>query len=192
MSARTTTEEGHGVAHSLPNGAPAQGVDGDRMTAPVCSLSGGAALAPLTAWRRYADPSDGCGIPVARGRRLACPFSVDEDKLIDRDALWLIGSRHPSRVQAVSVSSSSGRGVYGCGPSLGLAFARRLRSISRNDRRVEVIVQAGAEDMLVHLGAVGRGNHGAAGNGNPEGARRRAEIDVEIFGLRGPVRCRTG
>jgi CubicO group peptidase (beta-lactamase class C family) len=48
------------------------------------SLLGGAALAPLTASR--ADPPDGCGIPVARddGWPVA---SVNENKLVDRDAL---------------------------------------------------------------------------------------------------------
>ena len=50
------------------------------------SLLGGAALPPLTALPVYADPPDGCGVPVARddGWTVA---SVNEDKLIDRGAL---------------------------------------------------------------------------------------------------------
>jgi CubicO group peptidase (beta-lactamase class C family) len=50
------------------------------------SLLGGAALAPLTALPVYADPPDGCSIPVTRddGWPVA---SVNDDKLVDRDAL---------------------------------------------------------------------------------------------------------
>ena len=56
------------------------------------SLLGGAALAPLTALPVYADPPDGCGVPVARddGWPVA---SADEDKLIDRDALCRMADR---------------------------------------------------------------------------------------------------
>jgi|SRR5580698_5036998 len=56
------------------------------------SLLGGAALAPLATSPMYADPSDGCGIPVARddGWPVA---SVDEDKLIDRGALCAMADR---------------------------------------------------------------------------------------------------
>src|SRR5690348_8846135 len=56
------------------------------------SLLGGAALAPLTASRVRADPSEGCGIPVARddGWPVA---AVSEDKLIDRDALCRMTDR---------------------------------------------------------------------------------------------------
>src|SRR5580698_9617342 len=50
------------------------------------SLLGGAALAPLTALPVYADPPDGRSIPVTRddGWPVA---SVNDDKLVDRDAL---------------------------------------------------------------------------------------------------------
>src|SRR5262249_52787362 len=50
------------------------------------SLLGGAALTPLTALLVYAEPAEGCGIPVARddGWPVA---STHDDKLIDRDAL---------------------------------------------------------------------------------------------------------
>ena len=56
------------------------------------SLLGGAALAPLAALPVYADPSDGCGVAVARddGWPVA---SVNEDKLIDRDALCRMADR---------------------------------------------------------------------------------------------------
>src|SRR5229473_626468 len=56
------------------------------------SLLGGAALAPLTALPLYADPLDGCGVPVARddGWPVA---SVNEDKLIDRGALCRMADR---------------------------------------------------------------------------------------------------
>jgi CubicO group peptidase (beta-lactamase class C family) len=56
------------------------------------SLLGGAALAPLTTLPVYADPTDGCGVPVARedGWPVA---SVNDDKLVDRDALCRMADR---------------------------------------------------------------------------------------------------
>jgi CubicO group peptidase (beta-lactamase class C family) len=56
------------------------------------SLLGGAALAPLTALPVYADPPGDCGIPVARddGWPIA---SVNDDKLVDRDALCRMADR---------------------------------------------------------------------------------------------------
>lgn len=56
------------------------------------SLLGGAALAPLTALPVYADPPDGCGVPVARddGWPVA---SGNDDKLVDRDALCRMADR---------------------------------------------------------------------------------------------------
>jgi CubicO group peptidase (beta-lactamase class C family) len=56
------------------------------------SLLGGAALAPLTALPVYADPPDGCGVPVARDNGWPVA-SVNEDKLIDRDALCGMADR---------------------------------------------------------------------------------------------------
>ena len=53
------------------------------------SLLGGAALAPLTALPVYADPPDGCGVPVARDDG----WPVAEDKLIDRAALCRMADR---------------------------------------------------------------------------------------------------
>jgi CubicO group peptidase (beta-lactamase class C family) len=56
------------------------------------SLVGGSALVPLTALPAYADPPDGCGVPVARddGWPVA---SAHEDKLIDRSALCSMADR---------------------------------------------------------------------------------------------------
>src|SRR6187402_2282456 len=55
-----------------------------------------------------------------------------------------------------------------------------LNSVLGDDRAVEVVVQAGAEDVLGDLG--GRGCAG----GDQVGAG--AEIDIKIFGLGGPGR----
>jgi CubicO group peptidase (beta-lactamase class C family) len=69
------------------------------------SCLGGAALAPLIALPAYADPPDGCGVPVARddGWPVA---SVSEDKLIDRGALCRMADRLAStaNVHAVLVA----------------------------------------------------------------------------------------
>ena len=58
----------------------------------IIRLLGGVALAPLTALPVYADPPDGCGVPVARddGWPVA---SANEDKLIDRGALCRMADR---------------------------------------------------------------------------------------------------
>jgi len=56
------------------------------------SLLGGAALAPLTAPRVYGDQPDGCGIPVARDDGWPLT-SINEDKLIDRNALCRMADR---------------------------------------------------------------------------------------------------
>jgi CubicO group peptidase (beta-lactamase class C family) len=50
------------------------------------SLLGGAALAPFTALPIYADPPNGCGVPVARDDGWPVAYA-NEDKLVDRDAL---------------------------------------------------------------------------------------------------------
>lgn len=69
------------------------------------SLLAGTALAPLTSLPAYPDPPDGCGIPVTRddGWRVA---SVDDDKLVDRDALCRMADRlaASSNVRAVLVA----------------------------------------------------------------------------------------
>jgi CubicO group peptidase (beta-lactamase class C family) len=69
------------------------------------SLLGGVALAPLPALRVYADPSDGCGVPVARDDGWPVG-SVNEDKLIDRGALCRVADRlaASSNVHAVLVA----------------------------------------------------------------------------------------
>jgi CubicO group peptidase (beta-lactamase class C family) len=56
------------------------------------SLLGGAALAPLATSPVCADPSDGCGIPLARDDGWPAA-SVAEDKLIDRGALCAMADR---------------------------------------------------------------------------------------------------
>ncbi|MDH2381969.1 serine hydrolase [Bradyrhizobium sp. CER78] len=56
------------------------------------SLLGGAALAPLSSLPVYADPADGCSVPV--GRDDGWPVAtVTEDKLIDRQALCAMADR---------------------------------------------------------------------------------------------------
>jgi CubicO group peptidase (beta-lactamase class C family) len=72
------------------------------------SLLGGAALAPFTALPVYADPPDGCGVPVARddGWPVA---SINEDKLIDRGALCRMADRlaaNEANIHAVLVARS--------------------------------------------------------------------------------------
>jgi hypothetical protein len=52
----------------------------------------GTALAPLGALPVYADPPDGCGVPVARDDGWSVA-SVNEDKLIDRAALCRMTDR---------------------------------------------------------------------------------------------------
>src|ERR1043165_7464833 len=56
------------------------------------SLLGGAAMTPLTALPVYAEPPDGCGIPV--GREDDWPVAAaGEDKLVDRAALCRMADR---------------------------------------------------------------------------------------------------
>ena len=90
------------------------------------SLLGGAALAPFTALPLYAEPPDGCGVPVARddGWPLAL---VNEDKIVDRDALCRMtdGLAASANVHAVLVA----RGGK-------LVFERYLRGTDEtNDRQ---------------------------------------------------------
>ena|SRR5271163_1200869 len=72
------------------------------------SFLGGAALAPLAALPAYADPPDGCGVPVARDDGWPVS-SVNEDKLIDRNALCRMADRlaaSSANVHAVVVARS--------------------------------------------------------------------------------------
>src|SRR5262249_33893143 len=50
------------------------------------ALVGGAALSPLVAPRVFADPPDGCGLPVTRDDGWSVA-TIADDKLIDRSAL---------------------------------------------------------------------------------------------------------
>jgi CubicO group peptidase (beta-lactamase class C family) len=56
------------------------------------SLLGGAALAPLATLPAYADPSDACGVPVARDDGWSVA-SITEDKFADRAALCRMADR---------------------------------------------------------------------------------------------------
>ena len=49
------------------------------------SLLGGAALARLAGWRVVAEPSEGCGVAVARDD--GWPVASTDDRLIDRAAV---------------------------------------------------------------------------------------------------------
>src|SRR6266700_5612532 len=95
------------------------------------SFLGGAALSPLTALPVLADLPDGCGFPVARddGWPVA---SVNEDKLIDRDALCRMADRlvaSSANVHAVLVA----RGGK-------LVFERYFKGSDEiNGRRVESV-----------------------------------------------------
>ena len=72
------------------------------------ALFGGAALAPLTALPVYADPPDGCGLPVARddGWPVA---SINDDKLIDRDALCRMADRLSSTANVHAILVARGQ-----------------------------------------------------------------------------------
>jgi len=101
------------------------------------SLLGGAALAPLAGLPGYADPSDGCGIPVARddGWRVA---AAGEDKLIDRAALCRMADRLAAssdpKIHAVLVACG-GRLVFeryfkGADEIPGRLYGRRVENVS--------------------------------------------------------------
>jgi CubicO group peptidase (beta-lactamase class C family) len=94
------------------------------------SLLGGAALAPFTVLPVYADPTDGCGVPVARddGWPVA---SVHEDKLIDRTALCRMADR-------LAVSSDANVHAVLVARGGKLLFERYFRGSDEiNGRRVE-------------------------------------------------------
>ncbi len=101
------------------------------------SLLGGAALAPLTALPLYADPPDGCGVPVARddGWPVA---SGNEDKLIDRGALCRMADRlaasSDAKIHAVLVARS-GKLVFeryfrGSDEIPGRIYGRRVANVT--------------------------------------------------------------
>ena len=66
---------------------------------------GGTALAPLASWCAYAAPPDGCGPPVARDDGWAVA-SIEDDKIIDREALCRMADRlsKTANVHAVLVA----------------------------------------------------------------------------------------
>jgi hypothetical protein len=96
------------------------------------SLLGGAALAPLTALPMYADPRDGCGVPVARddGWPVA---SVNEDKLIDRGALCRMADR---------LAASSDANVHAVLVARGgkLVFEQYFKGSDESDARCVLLV----------------------------------------------------
>src|SRR5438309_7049201 len=94
------------------------------------SLLGGAALAQLAPLPMYADPPDGCGVPIARddGWPVA---SINEDKLIDRAAQCRMADR---------LAASSDANVHAVLVARGgkLVFERYFRGSDEiNGRRVE-------------------------------------------------------
>src|SRR5579872_2211065 len=95
------------------------------------SFIGGAALAPLTALPVYADPTGGCGVPVARDDGWAIA-AVNDDNLVDRDALCRMADRlvaSSANVHAVLVA----RGGK-------LVFERYFKGSDEiNGRRVESV-----------------------------------------------------
>src|SRR5262249_44442567 len=101
------------------------------------ALFGGASMAPLTALPVYAGPPDGCGLAFAvrEGWPVA---SVNDDKLIDRDALCRMADRlsNTANVHAVLVARS-GKLVferYFSGPDEvpGLFFGSRVKNVVFN------------------------------------------------------------
>jgi CubicO group peptidase (beta-lactamase class C family) len=99
------------------------------------SLLGGVALAPLTASRGYADPPDGCGVPVARDDGWPV-VSVDEDKLIDRDALCSMGDRLAANANVHAILVARGgklvfeRYFKGADEIPGRFYGRRVETIT--------------------------------------------------------------
>ena len=101
------------------------------------SLLGGAALAPLTALPVYADPPGGCGIPLARddGWPVA---ALDEDKLINRDALCRMADRlaasSDANIHAVLVAHGGKlvfeRYFWGLDEIPGRIYGRRVENVT--------------------------------------------------------------
>jgi CubicO group peptidase (beta-lactamase class C family) len=101
------------------------------------SLLGGAALAPLTALPVYADPPDGCGVPVARDDGWPVT-SINEDKLIDLGALCRMADRlsasSDANIHAVLVARS-GKLVFeryfrGSDEIPGRIYGRRVENVT--------------------------------------------------------------
>jgi CubicO group peptidase (beta-lactamase class C family) len=99
------------------------------------ALFGGAALAPLTALPVYADPPDGCGLPVARGDGWPVA-AVNDDKLIDRDALCRMADRLSSTANVHAILVARGgklvfeRYFRGSDEIPGLIYGRRVENVT--------------------------------------------------------------
>jgi CubicO group peptidase (beta-lactamase class C family) len=101
------------------------------------SLLAGAALPPLTALPVYADPPEGCGVPIARDDGWSVA-SVNEDRLIDRGALCRMADRlaasSNANIHAVLVARS-GKLVFeryftGSDEIPGLFYGRRVKNVT--------------------------------------------------------------
>jgi hypothetical protein len=99
------------------------------------SLLGGAALVRFAALPAYAKPPEGCGIPGARddGWPIA---SIDEDNLVDRDALCKIADRltaDDANIHAVLVARRGKlafeRYFKGADEIPGYIYGRRLANV---------------------------------------------------------------
>ena len=99
------------------------------------ALFGGSALAPLTALPVYADPPDSCGLPVARGDGWLVA-SVNDDGLIDRDALCRMADRLSSTANVHAVLVARGGKLvferYFRGPDEipGRIYGRRVENVT--------------------------------------------------------------
>jgi CubicO group peptidase (beta-lactamase class C family) len=100
------------------------------------SLLGGAALAPITGLPVYAEPG-GCGVPAARNDGWPVA-AIDDDKLIDRDALCRMtdafAASNDARIHAVLVARS-GKLVFeryfkGSDEIPGRIYGRRVANVS--------------------------------------------------------------
>ena len=99
------------------------------------ALFGGAALAPLTALPVRADRPDACGFPAARddGWPVA---SVNDDKLIDRDALCRMADRLSSTANVHAVLVARGgkllfeRYFRGADEIPGRIYGRRVENVT--------------------------------------------------------------
>jgi CubicO group peptidase (beta-lactamase class C family) len=101
------------------------------------SLLGGTALVPFAGLPVYADPPDGCGVPVARGDGWPVA-SIDEDKFVDRDALCRMADRlaasSDANIHAVLVARSGKlafeRYFKGADEIPGRFYGRRVETIT--------------------------------------------------------------
>src|SRR5262245_27266948 len=103
----------------------------------LIAFFGGATLAPLTALPGYADPSDGCALPVSRADAAPVMF-VNDDKLIDLDALCQMAGRLSSTANVHAVLVARGGKLvferYFNGPDEvpGRIYGRRVENVTFN------------------------------------------------------------